>query len=204
MNDKIIFLKDYKHKIFNKNIKMFFLVIIIGAAIGFISWHILIERAEDSKINIPKSKNITYNNRKAISMTSSQVASQFEEYEGKPILLYIYTTWCRTCLKNMPIINEIIREFQDTELEVITLAIDRDLTPEQLKAHLDKFGNIYFQPQYLAFKDGFLSLLKDKGIQYNNRIPYTVLISRNSEVITKYSGSKNKKYLRNKIIKELF
>jgi len=205
MDEKIILLKDYKkHKKFNKNFKMFFLVIIFGAALGFVSWHIFIDAMDDIDIKIPESKNITYNDKMPIGVTTSQVASKFDEYQNKPILLYIYTTWCRSCLKNFPSINEVIREFQNSDLEVIALAIDRDITPEHLKAYLEKFGDFYFEPQYLSSKDGFLNFLKDRKINYNNKIPFTALISKDGEVVVKFSGVKSKNYLRKKIIKTLF
>ena len=75
---------------------------------------------------------------------------------------------------------------------------------ETLKNYLGKFGDYYFQPRYLAFKDGFLEFLNKKNINYTSRIPFTVLISRDGEVKMKYAGGKSKNYLRNKIIKELY
>jgi thiol-disulfide isomerase/thioredoxin len=205
METKIITLKDYKrHLKFNKNKKMFFLVIVLATAIGLISWHFLVENMENMEITIPESRNIDFSHKEPEAMTTAQISNILENAQGKPLLLYIYTTWCKTCVKNFPIINEIAREFQNTELEVLTLAIDRDMTKAQLKNHLQRYGSIYFEPQFLAFKDGFMDLMKNKGISYNGRIPFTVLIAKNGDVITKFSGSKSKNYLRNKIIKELY
>lgn len=205
MENKIITLKDYKkHSKFNKNSKMFFLLIVLATAAGLICWHFFVENVENTEITIPSSRNIDYSVNESKPMTTAQVANQFENAQGKPILLYIYTTWCKTCVRNFPAINEVAREFQNTDLEVITLAIDRDMTGPQLRSHLQKYGEIYFEPQYLAFKDGFMNLLQNKGITYNGRIPFTALVSRNGEVVTKFSGTKSKNYLRKKIIKELF
>lgn len=208
MNQKIILLKDYKNsqtKQKLKNIsKMFFLIIIVGVVIGTFSWHYFVENVETIDVKIPPSNNVTFNEVEPLPITVMQIANEFENAEGKPILFYIYTTWCKICVKNFPIINEISREFQNTELKVVTLAIDRDLDPQALKAYINKFGEVYFPLQYLAFKDGFLEFFKRKKINYNNRIPFTVLISREGEVITKFSGTKKRDYLRNKIIKELY
>ncbi len=183
---------------------MLFFTILIGAVLGLISWKFFVEDVANFDVKIPESANISFSQQEPIAMTSMQVANEFEKAEGKPILLYIYTTWCPTCVKNFPIINEISREFQNTELQVIALAIDRNLDPEDLHSYLDKFGNLHFQPRYLAFKEGFLEFLQKKNIHYTNRIPFTVLIARDGKIIAKFSGLKNKNYLRNKIIKELF
>lgn len=183
---------------------MLFLTIAIGAIVGILSWQYFVEAVARMDVKIPESKNTVYNHKLPISMTTAQVAEMFEAADNKPILLYVYTTWCKICSKNFATFNEIVREFQNTELQVIALAIDRDLEAEALQAYLGKFGDFYFQPRFLASKDGFVEFLQKKNIRYDNRIPFTVLISSNGDVVTKFSGAKNKRYLRNQVIKELY
>lgn len=202
INDKVISLKKYQKP--KKNLKMFFLTIFIGASLGLLVWHYFVENISAVDVKIPQSQNITFNETLPLSMTTAQVANEFEKADGKPILLYIYTTWCKVCTKNFPALNEISREFQNTELQVLTLAIDRDMDAESLQQYLNHFGNIYFQPRFLSFKEGFLEFLQKKDINYNNRIPFTALISRNGDVVVKFTGSKSKNFLRNKIIKEIY
>jgi len=203
MSDKkIISLKKYKQSQ-QKNKKMFFLVITIAALLGLIFWNYFVENIASLDVKIPESKNIVFNEQPPIAMTTAQVANEFENADGKPILLYIYATWCGSCAKNFPAFNEIAREFQNTELQIITLAIDRDIDPAYLQQYLNKYGNIYFQPRFLAFKEGFMEFLHKKNINYSSRIPFTVLISRDGEVVTKFNGIKSKNYLRNKIIKTI-
>lgn len=201
MNQKIIQFPQNKN---HKNRRMLFFVILVGAIVGMVSWQYFVENVASFDVQIPESKNITFNQEVAQSMTTAQIANEFEKADGKPVLLYIYATWCRSCTKNFPVFNEIAREFQNTELQVIAIAIDRNMDEETLKNYLGKFGDYYFQPRYLAFKDGFLEFLNKKNIKYTSRIPFTVLISRDGEVKMKYAGGKSKNYLRNKIIKELY
>lgn len=201
-NDKVIPLKKYQKS--KKNPKMFFLTIIIGASLGLFVWHYFVENIAAVDVKIPPSQNITFNENLPLSMTTAQVANEFEKADGKPVLLYIYTTWCKVCTKNFLTINEISREFQNTELQVLTLAIDRDMDEQSLREYLNHFGNIYFQPRFLSFKEGFLEFLQKKEINYNNHIPFTTLISRNGEVVLKFTGAKSKNFLRNKIIKEIY
>ena len=94
-------------------------------------------------------------------------------------------------------------------MQVIVLAIDKNLSSEALAAkvltnYLNKNGNLYFKPRYLSFRAGFKEFLLKKNIKYDNRIPFTILITRNGEAVVKFSGIKSKNYLRNKIIKELY
>lgn len=182
---------------------MFFLTIVAGVVLGFLIWNHFVDNVALLDVEIPPSQNITFNDNEPLAMTSSQVANEFENADGKPVLFYVYTTWCKVCNKNFPVINEIAREFQNTDLRVITLAVDKNMNAPHLQAHLRLFGDVYFQPQYLAFKEGFMEFLQRKNISYNNRIPFTVLLNRDGEVIAKYTGYKSKNYLRNKIIKEV-
>ena len=213
-DQKIINLQNYKKqiskktnfpkKIMEKNKKMLFLLIAIGALLGVILWNYFVEDVANLDVQIPPSRNIAYNEQLPVAMTTTQVANEFEKADGKPILLYIYTTWCKICAKNFATINDISREFQNTDLQIIALAIDRDIEAEILQNYLNKFGEFYFQPRYLAFKEGFIDFLTKKNIRYNNHVPFTVLISKEGKVLVKYSGAKNKNYLRNKIVKELY
>jgi hypothetical protein len=202
--NKIIDINQYRQNNKKDSKKMLFLSIIIGLSIGLILWKYLVENIANYDVKIPQSLNIKFNDKQPVGMTSSQVAVEFESFDDKPILLYIYTTWCGVCSKNFEVFNEISREFQNTDLKVMALAIDRNLESQKLTNYLNNFGDVYFQPNYLVFKDGFMEFLLKKNIKYSGHIPFTVLISRNGEVITKYTGVKNKNYLRNRIIKELY
>ncbi len=187
-----------------KNKKMLFLVVLIGAFLGLALWNYFVADTANLDVQIPESKNINFNQTLPLAMTANQVAIEFEQADGKPILLYIYTSWCKICTKNFPVINEIAREFQNTELRIMALSIDRNQQSETLQAYLNKFGDVYFAPRFLVSKDGFLEFLQKKNIRYSNHIPFTVLLSRDGEVVAKFSGMKSKNYLRNKIIRELY
>jgi thiol-disulfide isomerase/thioredoxin len=211
-NNKIIDITKYKRnkknyfkfelkKISRVDKKMFFIVIIASALVASLLWDIFVENPAFKEAEIPESNNISYNN--PIGVNYNNIADQLDKFEGKPILLYIYTTWCPVCSNQLPIINEISREFQNTDLKIITVATDKNLTADKLSNYLAKFGDIYFQPQFLNNRQSFIELLQSRKIKYKSRIPFTVLLSRDGKVIASYVGVKNKNYLRNKVIKEL-
>lgn len=201
INDKVIHLKNFQKP--KKSKKMFFLAVFIGAFVGLVAWHYFVENVASSDVAIAQSPNETFNDKSAIAMTTAQIANEFEKADGKPVLLYIYTTWCKICTKNFAAVNEVAREFQATDLKVLAIAIDRNMDEATLKAYLNNFGNLYFQPRFLSFKDGFIEFLEKRDINYNSRIPFTVVLDRNGEIVTKYNGAKNKNFLRNKIAKTL-
>ncbi|MFT6259320.1 MAG: hypothetical protein ACJA0S_001310 [Rickettsiales bacterium] len=95
------------------------------------------------------------------------------------------------------------RKFQNTELKVISVAIDRNIDANVLNNYLQSYQNIYFKPEYLLYNDGLENLLKSKNIRYNKIIPLTVLIDRNGKITTRFTGAKSENYLNRKIIKIL-
>jgi thiol-disulfide isomerase/thioredoxin len=179
---------------------MIITIILISALLATIIWKYAIQ---DPAINlqIPESDNKTFNH--SIAIAPNDILSQIESASGKPILLYIYTTWCGICKQQFPTINEMARKFQNTDLKVISVAIDRNIDANALNNYLEFYQNIYFKPEYLVYNDGLEDLLKSKNIRYNKIIPLTVLLNRNGAVVTRFTGAKSENYLNRKIIKTL-
>jgi len=194
---KIIFKKTIEAK------RMLFLVIIAGSVAGMLVWNYFVDNVAQADVLIPQSRNITYNNEIAKAVSTDNLNDEFDNLSTRPVLLYIYTTWCSTCRKYTPVINDLAREFQNTDLKVLAISIDKDISSRDLNEFLNKYGDLYFEPKYLYSKEGFMDFLRKKGVRYNKRIPYTVLFSVDREVVASFSGVKSKNYVRNKIIKEL-
>jgi thiol-disulfide isomerase/thioredoxin len=183
-----------------KRAKMIAAILIVVAILSIIIWNNVINQEIDN-VKIPESNNKTYGHPEAIS--PSDIINQIENNKGKPTLLYVYTTWCGICKQQLPVINEISRKFQNTDLKVIAVAIDKNIDGAALQNHLQYYQNIYFQPQYLVYSDGLGDLLAKKNIKYNKIIPLTVLIDRDGSVKARFTGYKGGKSLARKITKTL-
>lgn len=175
--------------------------ILISVAILSIAIWNNIENQEAGNSKIPESNNKTYNN--SIAISPSDIINQIENNQGGPILLYLYTTWCSICKEQFPVINEVARKFQNTDLRVISVAIDKNIDDATFQKYLQYYQNIYFRPQYLVYNDGLSDLLIKKSIKYNKIIPLTVLIDRDGSIKTRFTGYKSSKFLTRKIIKTL-
>jgi thiol-disulfide isomerase/thioredoxin len=160
---KIIDIKKYQKNQLLKSPKMLFASIIIGLFSGIILWKYFVENIANYDVKIPASNHILFNNYLPLGLTTSDIANKFEQYDGSPILFYLYTTWCGSCSRNFPIINEIADEFQNTDLKVISVAIDRNIDGASLNNYLEFYQNIYFNPEYLIDNDGLEDLLKLKN-----------------------------------------
>jgi thiol-disulfide isomerase/thioredoxin len=183
-----------------KKVKMIAAILISVAILSIAIWN-NIENQEAGNSKIPESNNKTYNN--SIAISPSDIINQIENNQGGPILLYLYTTWCSICKEQFPVINEVARKFQNTDLRVISVAIDKNIDDATFQKYLQYYQNIYFRPQYLVYNDGLSDLLIKKSIKYNKIIPLTVLIDRDGSIKTRFTGYKSSKFLTRKIIKTL-
>ena len=181
-----------------KKAKMIAAILIIVAILSITIWNNILNKELDN-IKIPESANKTYNSIEAIS--PGDIISEIDNGKNSPILLYIYTTWCGVCKKQLPVINEIARKFQNTDLKIIAVAIDKNIDEAAFINYLQLYNKIYFPPKYLPYNDGFADLLLKKNIKYNKKIPFTALLNRDGEVIDQFTGYKSQKFLNHQIIK---
>lgn len=201
MDNKIIQLKKFQTK--NDKKHMLLLIILTSVIVASLFWKFHIENQEILEAEIPQSQNINYNNAQPLALSPSDLATQIESARGKPTLIYFFTTWCSSCHENFAIFNEVAREFQNTELNVIAVAIDKDLNQSKVSSYIRAKGDIYFKPQYLISKAGFKEVLKEYKVKYKNRIPYTALYSKQGSLLIDYSGSRPARKLQIAIRREL-
>ena len=174
----------------------------IVAVLAVIIWNYTVENSYYSQVVIPRSSNFTYH--KSIPLDPSEVISKLDNERGRPVLLYVYTTWCGVCKKQLPVLNELAREFQNANVTFIAVAIDKNLNEGQIASYLLAYGDIYFKPYYLIYSDGIGDLLRQKGIKYKNTIPFTAIIDKEGEVLQSFGGSKNSGYIRKKLIRAIY
>ena len=95
----------------NKN-KMLFLSIILAIITGSLIWKFFIENYQINDYEIPISQNITFNDQLPRLIDTAILEKEFENNQNKPILLYLYTTWCQVCNKNFSVINSTKKELK--------------------------------------------------------------------------------------------
>jgi thiol-disulfide isomerase/thioredoxin len=197
----LVDLKKFKNN--KKRKEMIGIILVLSLILAMVSWKFLIKEQDDIDFIIPPSSNSTYDTKNINQLTPNNIAEALDDNSDSPILLHIYATWCKVCKKQLPTINEAARKFQNTDLKVLAVAIDKNIDNKILRNYLDKYGDIYFQPNYLLYSDGLGDLLQKRKIKYNRTIPTTVVINRGGEVNSRFTGYKRSKYLERKIIESL-
>ena len=95
-------------------------------------------------------------------------AISLSDFQGKPVFLNFWATWCPPCRFEMPLIQAIFKESADTGL--IVLAIDIGEAPSRVKDYIQS-GNFSFPV--------LLDTNQDVALEYNIRaIPTTFLIDK--------------------------
>lgn len=200
-NNNIIYLEKIKN--YKKIKSMISVILVVAIIVGVVAWNYLVENPPIPDLKIPASENKVYTLDTFSTLTPGDIISEIEYNKNKPTLLYFYTTWCSACKAQFPVINEMARKYQNTDLKVIAVAIDRNISNQALFNYLKSYGNIYFKPNYLLYQDGLRDLLKTKEIDFNKVIPFTVLINRNGSIAASFTGAKSQNYLNRRIIKSL-
>lgn len=116
----------------------------------------------------------------------------FESFHGKPLLVTFWSPTCRVCLKEVPHINQLYRDYGSGEkLEILGLSMyyDRpDLVIETAREH----GMIY--PVYFDLDKNLSKAFGDV-----RATPTSFLINSNGEIINSQIGKLDIDQLKNQI-----
>lgn len=104
---------------------------------------------------------------------------QYQEYQGKIVILDIWATWCGPCIKELPNIKEVYAKYQASGVEVIGVNIDDK--PDELKEFLAKESLpwkmiVSNDPSKMGFET---QLVQNLGI---TGIPFVAIIGRDGKV----------------------
>ncbi len=105
----------------------------------------------------------------------------FASFRGKLVVLNFWATWCPPCRLEMPSMERLYREFRDRGLEVVTVNFME--LGQQVRAFAEEQKLTY---PMLLDKDAEIA-----GRYGVMRLPVTVLVGREGEVIAKAIGFKD-------------
>ena len=103
-----------------------------------------------------------------------------EDYRGKVVLLNFWATWCPPCRLEMPDMERLYQEFRGQGLEIVAMNFME--TAEEVKAFAEEQ-----KLTYPMLMDPRSEIAGQYGVM---RLPETVLIGRQGEVIGKSIGFK--------------
>jgi len=102
-------------------------------------------------------------------------------YEGRPILINFWASWCGPCIEEMPELDRFAATQGDSGMQVVGIALD---TPEDVAAFLEHTPVRY---PILLDQPG----PRDSGVQLGNAkgvLPYTALIDADGRLVKQKIG----------------
>ncbi len=143
------------------------LVVIIAICIAAMAWFTTIPSQKPSP-SPAGSEDVIFRTVEGTELTVQDLLSQ-----GKPVVIYFFTTWCPTCERDLKTLDEVYRE-QAGRVNVLVVSFDPSETAEQIKTYKEKRN--YTWP-FAEYNED--AIVKYKVVTQSSKIG----ISRNGEVV---------------------
>ncbi|MCF8275008.1 MAG: TlpA family protein disulfide reductase [Flavobacteriaceae bacterium] len=105
--------------------------------------------------------------------------TSLKDLKGKIVYIEIWATWCGPCVKEMPALTQLIKDFKDKNIEFVSISIDS-------KNDYDKWRKMVPEKNV-----GGIQLLADKGLKSDfmlsfsvGLIPRSILLDEEGKIIT--------------------
>ena len=121
--------------------------------------------------------------------TAEEFSASLAKLRGRPVVLNLWGTWCAPCLKEIPDLMQLEREFADRGVELVAVAMD---DPTDL-AMVDSFRQRFFPEfdSYIRNEPDMDTLVSVVDPAWNELLPTTYLISSDGKVIKRIQGKKS-------------
>jgi thiol-disulfide isomerase/thioredoxin len=103
------------------------------------------------------------------------------QWEGKPLLINFWATWCAPCRREMPLLEALHREQPETGLTVIGIAIDRQ---DDVRTYITESGISY---PILWGEGDAMAVSAAVGVPEIG-LPFTLLVAADGTILTTYIG----------------
>lgn len=115
------------------------------------------------------------------------------DYQGKPVLINFFASWCLPCREEMPVLEKIVREYQPKGVVFLGIAVDD--TEEKMKEFIKRYGVTF--PVGL---DKTAEIQKSFGLY---GIPTTYFIDKSGIINYFHSGAVTEELLQHELDKLL-
>jgi cytochrome c biogenesis protein CcmG/thiol:disulfide interchange protein DsbE len=130
-------------------------------------------------------------------MQGKQVQSSILHNDGNPIILSFWATWCKPCVREFSVLNDVYEDWQDeTGVKIIAISIDDARTSNNVVPFVNAKGWDF---------DFYLDTNHDfKRAMNVNLVPHTFILNGNGEVVWQHTsfseGGENEMF---RVLKEI-
>ncbi len=135
----------------------------------------LVDAAPDSKGDAPFDFNFVIKDLAGKKM-------DFNTYKGKVVFLNLWATWCAPCRSEMPAIQKLYEEVDQSKVSFVMLSLDKDTQREKVKTFVNDKSFTF--PVFMS--SGYLT----EQLQVPS-IPTTLVIDKRGNIVFKEVGMRN-------------
>lgn len=103
-----------------------------------------------------------------------------DQFEGKTILLVFWATWCSPCVKEMPDLDWLQKDFRKLPFEVV--AVSQDFQGTEILKEFFKTHEIRYLKIYHDYKNQLFKAFSVVGL------PSSFLINQNGKIVASFAG----------------
>jgi thiol-disulfide isomerase/thioredoxin len=115
---------------------------------------------------------------------ASGTVHKLSEWEGRPLVVNFWATWCDPCRREIPLLKKLRHERSDGSLEVIGIAVD---SAEAVTQYTRTIGIDY--PVLIGEKDGLAAI---EAFGMDTVFPFTVFADHQGRIFTVKVGELHK------------
>jgi cytochrome c-type biogenesis protein len=114
------------------------------------------------------------------ALTLDGKPTSLESFQGKPILINVWATWCVPCRQEMPALESLYNKFSNQSLQIVGVSIDGPGTAQRIKSFIDRMGITY-------------TILHDPDDKFSRAfrtigVPESFLINANGKIVHTWKG----------------
>ena len=138
--------------------------------------------------SVTQKQSVIANNQRKVDTFFDASFKQFDrqphalsQYKGKTVVAYFWATWCKPCLKEVPLLIGLQNKYKDKNVQFIGIAIDN-------ADKVEKFTKDNAIPYpILIGGDDAMALAKKMGDLVGG-LPFMVVIDKNGKLVDKILG----------------
>lgn len=119
-----------------------------------------------------------------------------KELKGKVLFINFWATWCSPCKKEMPDLSSINDEFKEKEFKMLGLCVSEDNSILKILEVLNSNPVSY---TIIQGNDDLIDAFKTASGNNLDAVPTSFIIDKKGKIVEIIVGSRDKKYLMNKI-----
>lgn len=109
--------------------------------------------------------------------------------QAKAKLVFIFTSWCPYCKKQLPSILELAQDYSPDQVEFVFLSVERDIL--KLSGYMGEHYADNPHPPYFLLTEShepFAEAMLALGSQFRGGIPHILLLAKSGKMVAEFGG----------------